>query len=128
MIQPGDDQVFPALDNLLSWTTKRQQALAANVANMDTPGYHAKDYSFQEQLTSLTLETTSPNHIAPIQDTTTAQVYEVGTKEKLNGNNVDIEREMTEISKNGLQYLTLLQYLNQKIRTMREAISEGGKG
>ena len=128
MIQPSDDQIFPALENLLSWTTKRQQALAANVANMDTPGYHAKDYSFQEQLSSLTMETTSANHIAPIQDNTTAQMFEVGTKEKLNGNNVDIEREMTEISKNGLQYLTLLQYLNQKIRTMREAISEGGKG
>lgn len=128
MILPGNDQVFPQLENLLSWTAKRQQALAANVANMDTPGYHAKDYSFQEQLTSLTMVTTSANHIASVQDTTTAQMFEVGTKERLNGNNVDIEREMTEISKNGIQYLTLLQYLNQKIRTMREAISEGGKG
>lgn len=128
MILPGNEQVFPQLENLLSWTAKRQQALAANVANMDTPGYHAKDYSFQEQLTSLTMVTTSANHIASVQDTTTAQMFEVGTKERLNGNNVDIEREMTEISKNGIQYLTLLQYLNQKIRTMREAISEGGKG
>ncbi len=34
---------------------------------------------------------------------------------------------MTEITKNGLQYITLVQYLNQKIRTLRAAINEGGK-
>jgi len=129
MIQPAEDRVFPELENLLSWTSKRQQALAANVANMDTPGYHAKDYSFEEQLTSsLTMTATSSNHIAPMQDVSTAQLYDVGTKERPNGNNVNLEREMTEITKNGLQYITLIQYLNQKIRTLRAAISEGGKG
>ena len=54
MIQPSEDRVFPALEDLLSWTSRRQQALAANVANQDTPGYRAKDYSFQEQLASIT--------------------------------------------------------------------------
>ena len=43
-------------------------------------------------------------------------------------NNVDLEREMTEITKNGLQYITLVQYLNQKIRTLRSAITDGAKG
>jgi flagellar basal-body rod protein FlgB len=129
MIQPSEDRLFSELDNLLSWTSKRQQALAANVANMDTPGYHARDYSFEEQLTSsLTMTATASNHIAPMQEASTAQLYDVKTKEKPNGNNVDLEREMTEITKNGLQYITLVQYLNQKIRTLREAISEGGKG
>lgn len=128
MIQPGEDPLFSNLENLLSWTSKRQQALAANVANMDTPGYRAKDYSFEQQLSTLTMAETSGNHMLPTEDTTTAQLYDVGTKEKPNGNNVDLEREMTEITKNGLQYLTLVQYLNQKIRTLREAISDGGKG
>ena len=125
MIQPSDDNLFPALEHLLTWTSKRQQALAANVANLDTPGYRAKDYSFEAQLTSLTLASTSDNHIAPEGDASPARMYEVGTREKPNGNNVDIEREMTEITKNGLQYITLVQYLNQKIRTLRSAISEG---
>jgi len=34
---------------------------------------------------------------------------------------------MKEITKNALQYITIVQYLNQKIRTLRTAISEGGK-
>ncbi len=127
MILPSDDRNFPVLEDLLSWASKRQQALSSNVTNLDTPGYKAKDYSFQKELASFQMTTTSPKHIAPVHDTSSARVFEVGTKEKANGNNVDIERELTEITKNGLQYITLVQYLNQKIRTLRSAITDGGK-
>jgi flagellar basal-body rod protein FlgB len=127
MINPSDATLFPGVEDLLSWTSKRQQALAANIANMDTPGYRAKDYSFDEQMATIELASTSSKHIAPLEDANRAQVYEVGTKIKENGNNVDLEREMKEITKNALQYITLVQYLNQKIKTLRTAISEGGK-
>ena len=127
MINPSDGPLFPALEDLLSWTSKRQQALAANVANMDTPGYRAKDYSFEQELATIDLAATAHKHLTPAEDATRAQMYEVNTKVKPNGNNVNLERELTEITKNGLQYITLVQYLNQKIRTLRAAISEGGK-
>jgi flagellar basal-body rod protein FlgB len=108
-----EDRMFPVLDRLLSQTSKRQQILAGNVANLDTPGYRAKDISFAAELDG-NLDMGS-------------RVIEVETKEKPNGNNVDLDRELTEITKNGLQYVTLVQYLNQKIKTLRAAISEGGK-
>ena len=127
MINPSDASFFPALQHLLSWTSKRQQALAGNVANMDTPGYQARDYGFEQELATMNLTTTAPNHIAPLEDTAHSRMYQVHTRLKPNGNNVDLEREMTEITKNGLQYITLVQFLNQKIRTLRAAINEGGK-
>ena len=127
MISPSGDSVFPILEDLLSRTSKRQQALASNVTNLDTPGYRAKDYTFDSELSSVRLAATSPKHIALVQEDSRARVIDVGNKEKPNGNNVDIERELTEITKNGLQYITLVQYLNQKIRTLRSAINEGGK-
>ena len=127
MIDPSNAPLFPAVEDLLSWTSKRQQALAANIANMDTPGYRAKDYSFEQQLATIDLASTSGKHITPLEDTTPARLYEVDTKVKRNGNSVDLEREMKEITKNALQYITLVQYLNQKIKTLRAAISEGGK-
>jgi flagellar basal-body rod protein FlgB len=55
-------------------------------------------------------------------------VFEAGTPEKQNGNSVDLDREMTELTKNGLQYIALVQFLNQKIRTLRSAINDGGRG
>jgi flagellar basal-body rod protein FlgB len=129
MIVPSDDRNFSILENLLSWASKRQQALASNITNLDTPGYRAKDYSFEAELASqmISMTKTSPMHIAPVQETPSARIYEVGTKDKPNGKNVDIERELTEITKNGLEYITFVQYLNQKIRTLRSAISDGGK-
>src|SRR2546427_5363325 len=127
MINPSDSPIFSSLGDLLSWTSKRQQALAANVANMDTPGYHATDYSFEQELASIDVAVTSSKHITPLDDAGRARQYDVNTRVKPNGNNVDLEREMTEITKNGLQYITLVQYLNQKIRTLRAAINEGGK-
>ena len=128
MISPAGDKMFSTLEGLLSWTSKRQQALSANVANLDTPGYHAKDFTFEDQLSSLTMTATSSAHIIPLENTASARMYEVDGNEKPNGNNVDLERERTEITKNGIQYSTLVQYLNQKIRTLRSAITDGGKG
>lgn len=127
MILPSQDPIFPTIENLLSWTSKRQQALSSNVANLDTPGYRAKDYSFKSELESFRLTTTSPNHIAIVQDQANVRLFDVGTTERPNGNNVDIERELTEVTKNAMQYVTLVQYLNQKIRTLRSAITDGGK-
>lgn len=122
-----EDRMFPVLENLLSWTSKRQQALASNIANMDTPGYRAKDFSFQEQLQTLNVAATAGNHIVPANNDSTARMYEVATRVKPNGNTVELERELTEITKNGLQYITLVQYLNQKLRTLRASINDGGR-
>ncbi len=108
-----EDRLFPAIENLLTLTSKRQQVLAANVANLDTPGYKAKDINFADQLNS-NLEAT-------------VRMVEVNTKEKPDGNTVDLDRELTEITKNGLQYITIVQYLNQRIKTLRGAIVEGGR-
>ena len=108
-----EDRMFPALENLLTLTSRRQQVLAANVANLDTPGYRAKDITFASELDgNLDLS---------------ARAVEVETKQKPNGNNVDLDRELTEITKNGLQYITLIQFLNQRIKTLRAAIMDGGR-
>jgi flagellar basal-body rod protein FlgB len=126
MISPTGDKMFGVMEDLLTYTSKRQQALASNVANLDTPGYHSKDFSFDEQLASLTMSATSSSHITPLENTGNAHMFDVGSEEKQNGNNVNLEREMTEITKNGLQYITLVQYLNQKIKTLRSAITDKG--
>jgi flagellar basal-body rod protein FlgB len=129
MISPSNDSTFSAMEKLLSWTSKRQQALSSNIANTDTPGYHAKDYSFEAEFAaSIQMAATENKHISPIHETSSARVFEVESKEKPNGNNVDMERELTELTKNGVEYLTLIQYLNQKIKMLRTAIVDGGKG
>ena len=52
--------------------------------------------------------------------------FEVESKVKLNGNSVDLDRELTEVTKNGLEFITLMQFLQNKLKTLRYSISEGG--
>ncbi len=106
-----DNRIFPYLQNMLDLTARRQQALASNIANIDTPGYKSQDVVFQQELSGATA----------------TKVIELEGKMKENGNNVDLESTMTELTKNGLQYLTLVQYMNQKIKTLRAAMIEGGR-
>ena len=121
------DKLFPLLENKLDLAAKRQQTISANLANIDTPGYKAKDVSFSEQLESLSLETTSSSHMQNAVSNG-MRIYEIDAKQKDNGNTVDLDQQMTELTKNGLQYVALVQFLSQKIRTLRIAINDGGKG
>jgi flagellar basal body rod protein FlgB len=44
-----------------------------------------------------------------------------------NGNTVDLESQMIKSTNTGLQYITLIQYLNQKLRALRASMTESGR-
>ena len=110
MLENGID---PFVERMLDYTAKRQQALSDNIANLDTPGYQAKDVQFSDILGGAS----SVEEV----DLTTDNV-------KPNGNTVDLEKQMTLMTQNGLQYITLIQYLSANLKTLRSAIIDGGKG
>ena len=70
---------------------------------------------------------TDPAHMTSPTPASSPSFMEVEGKLKANGNNVDIDTQMTLMTKNGLQYVTLVQYLNQKLKTLRSSINEGGR-
>ena len=123
-----DNRLYPAIEDRMDWTARRQQVLSNNIANIDTPGYHAKDVSFSDQLQMLQVNTPNPKHIAPIGMDSRMQQYEVDGNVDLKNNSVDLDHEMSELTKNGLQYVAMIQFVSQKLKTLRSAINEGGKG
>jgi flagellar basal-body rod protein FlgB len=123
-----DNRLYPAIEDRMDWTARRQQVLSNNIANIDTPGYHAKDVSFSEQLQLLQVNTPNPKHIAPIGMDSRMQQYEVAGNSDLKDNSVDLDHQMSELTKNGLQYVAMIQFVSQKLKTLRSAINEGGKG
>jgi flagellar basal-body rod protein FlgB len=123
-----DNRLYPAMEDRMDWAARRHQALSNNIANIDTPGFRAKDVSFSEQLQLLQVHTTSPKHIAPIGMDSRMQQFEAPGNPDLKDNNVDLDHEMAEITKNGLQYVAMIQFVSQKLKTLRSAINEGGKG
>jgi flagellar basal-body rod protein FlgB len=119
--------IAPFAEQMLNLAAKRQQAIAANIANADTPGYRATDFTFEQELEGIQLEGTNPSHLAPGSDDANVRKFEVNSTVKQNGNDVDLERELTELSKNGIQYVALVQFITQKIRTLRSSLNEGGR-
>jgi flagellar basal-body rod protein FlgB len=122
-----DDKMFPLIEGMLSLTAKRQQALSSNIANIDTPGYKARDYIFQQELSGLAMDATADQHIDTAEPGSPTRMIQMDAPSKGNGNSVDLEQNMMELTKNALQYITLVQYLNQRMRTLRTSIQEGGR-
>lgn len=117
-----------------SWL--RNDAIAQNIANVDTPGYKRKTVKFEEYLSdalegnSLKGNLTDKRHI-PIGtnnvDNIPIQVTEdnASLSTRLDGNNVDIENEMALMAKNTIQYNTLIQRISGQFKTLRSVIKEG---
>ncbi len=117
---------FDLLWKLLDASELRHRVISQNVANVNTPGYHRKDVSFEEELA---------RHLAAAQSNGTAtddagirdmkaKVFEVsGLTGRLDGNNVDIDQEVGQLQKNALLYETYSQVLASKLGMMRSAIT-----
>lgn len=124
------------LEKSLDAAWARNEAIAQNIANDDTPNYKRKDVAFEEYLnqsldrTKLEGNLTDKRHIAinnndinKIQPAVTQDNSD--TSMRLDGNNVDIDSEMSELAKNQIRYYTMIQLVNNGYSKIKNVISEG---
>ena len=115
----ADDLVIPALKIALDGLAQRQRVIATNVANISTPGYQAQSVEFESALQSAL--SFAPNaSVADLQGT----ISEVGTGDpsRLDGNNVNLDRETLLGSKTNLQYSLALRAIDGRFQTMRDVV------
>ncbi len=124
----GISLMWSALDGLAA----QQQAIANNVANVDTPGYRRQSVPFEQVLRAqlgshgVEMTATAPGHLsgrvtgAPLG---AAQAAEVLASGKNDGNNVEIEREMTELAQTQIKYYAVSQAMSAKLATLREIVT-----
>lgn len=87
----------------LQWLDARQQVLAANVANSDTPGYVSRDVSpFADQLSQITMQAarTDPAHFSIDSGSGIAGVQTVAHERAPDGNAISLQQQLTEIAGN----------------------------
>jgi len=108
------DGIATKLEHYMDLLGKRQQLVAANIANADTPGYKAKDIDFQFEFMSQ-MEGGSPNTIEA-----------TGLPVKNDGNNVSMERESRLLAENALRFNLASNLLRDQIKQVRAAISGAG--
>jgi flagellar basal-body rod protein FlgB len=114
--QPGQVDV---LTRLLDVASLRHQAIAQNIANVNTPGYHRTDVSFEDAFTRARKE----GHDAVALRVEPRLVEPRGEPVRGDGNNVDIDAEMGRLEKNTLMYKVYAQILASQLASMRAAIA-----
>lgn len=104
----------------MSLTTQRHAALTANLANVNTPGYKRKDVDFNTTLAEEMGEATgksrfSANH-SPNSNNNSL---------RLDGNNVDLEKEVMALAETELRYQALTDLTAGYFAGMKNVIREG---
>ncbi|MBW7984769.1 flagellar basal body rod protein FlgB [Enterobacillus tribolii] len=122
----------------LNLRAQRQEILASNIANADTPGYQSRDFDFAAQLnkaltqgrpsgSGVALSMTARNHI-PAQDFRPPSLdllFRVPDQPALDGNSVDMDRERTQFADNSLRYQTDLTVISGQIKSMMSVLQQG---
>jgi flagellar basal-body rod protein FlgB len=106
------------IEGYLKVTDDRQQMIAGNMANIDTPGYHTKDIDFQAAMKQVV------NNSGAAQLEPASRELD-GLPERPDGNNVNIDRESLMLSQTQLQYQMGVQLIKSEFHTLLTAIKEG---
>ena len=127
---------IPLLEKTLDLRSIRHNLIISNVANMDTPNYKAFDIVIKEELEkamgagkNIKLEKTGPGHLSG-RETCPGNVKSraAGDQQftiRCDGNSVDIDREMANLSENNLMYNALAQIISRKFEGLKNVIKEG---
>lgn len=92
----------------------RAELLSANLANVDTPNFQAKDIDFAAEMQRSSLSFS--------QSTTAQEMYRVPYQPASDGNTVSLNVEQAEFAKNTQDYQMSLAFLNMKFTGLKQAI------
>lgn len=123
------DMNYNLLRNALNASSVRQEIISSNISNVNTENYKVGQVQFESLLSqsknSLRMKQTNELHIGfdDLSQIDPVVTKKTGTAVKENGNNVDIDMEMTNQAQNSLYYNALVTQMNAKLRLLNTAIS-----
>lgn len=106
------DRTGLELGQYLSFLSKRQEVIASNIANADTPGYKTRDLAQPGNFSS-----------AMTEAGTAVELPDLPVRN--DGNNVSIDREARLLADNTLRFNIAAQLIRSELRGIRSAIEEG---
>ena len=106
------DQTGLQLGNYMSYLSQRQEVIASNIANADTPGYQTRDVEM-------------PANFSSVMQTVNPLVETPDLPSRNDGNNVSIDREARPLAENTLKFNLAAQMVRGELKNVRSAIEEG---
>jgi len=115
----GNDRSTRLVEQALGAASLRQQVIANNIANVNTPGFKRSRVEFESELAKALAAGETPESIEAriVQDTETVI--------NPNGNNVDIEAEQVHLAVNQIWYAALTRQISDQFARLRTVIYEG---
>jgi flagellar basal-body rod protein FlgB len=119
-------KAFLTAQAALDGTAARHAAIANNIANVNTPGFKRSDVPFEQCLSKVVRDRLDrePGDVSRIAEPFTPPVVrDAATSNRLDGNNVDLEREMAMMAENTLRYETLGLYVSRFFNGLKTVIN-----
>jgi len=106
------------VNKVMDLAARRMELIAANMANIDTPGYRTRDIDFAAEMKRAVNSSTGTT--IPTAD------HEVqGLLERPDGNNVSLERENMVMASTQLQFSAASQLIRGEFKQLQSAIQDG---
>lgn len=112
------DPTIKGLAEVLTLREKHHAVLASNVANVETPGYRARDLDFEEALEAAFAGWEHADRQGP----TPAVVEDRSVPPRADGNSVDLDIQMAKLSFNASRFTTVTRLLGHRLNLLRQAI------
>lgn len=125
------DEEIGFMRNALNLHAQRQQLLAGNIANADTPNYKAVDIDFSRALRAATtpggtvgLNMTAPGHMQPKESNPLGArtMYRQAVQPSIDGNTVDMDVERSQFIDNAIRYQFALDRVSGEFKDMQLAL------
>ena len=121
--------LFSLAEQRLDWVNRRQELLAQNVANANTPGYEARDLkpfaSFLDHKV-VPLAATNPLHLAALSDPAEQAQGGIVTERAPDGNAVSLDSELTKLADTGNMHELATNLYTKYLGMFRLALGKGG--
>ena len=129
----NDIPLFRMMSQRMEWLSQRQQLLAQNVANANTPGYKSQDLnplSFESMLRAgagrLRVRATRVGHIsnrAGKSEKFRLKAETDKTQKSMTGNNVVLEQEMMKVAQTSMEYQLTTNLYRKHLAIIRAALN-----
>lgn len=129
------DQAFRFHQNALALRAERQQVLASNIANADTPNFKARDMDFRQALQGAMAAAAPqqdaaallahPRHLTLAAGSTPSGqplLYRTPRQDSIDGNTVELDAERAQFADNALRYEASLSAVNGRIKSLLTVI------
>jgi flagellar basal-body rod protein FlgB len=119
------DKGIQLLEEIIKTSAFRHKVLASNIANVDTPGYKAKDIPFSQEVNNQVIEmtATSPDHFQGAKNPKEVKgMVPVERSPGEDGNNVALDMELANMTENALLYEAGVKLLSRKLMIYKNAV------